>query len=864
MKKDKAVRKAEIKAALKKQLKSLAGPLVILLIITIGVLVITFWKEEPEQAEIIKVNAYEGEEKDFVLENDKLKFTMDSATTQFTVTDKSSGQVWYSNPPEADSDSLALNVDRDKLKSTLLLTYSTINGVDTLYSNYTYSMEKQIYDIEAGEDYIKVYYSIGDMEKEYIIPPVITQERMESFLANMSNSNAVMVGEYYKKYDINKLGKKDNKEELLASYPILESEVIYVLRDTTKDNIKSKFEIYFEEAGYTLEDYQADKELDYTVKSSEKPVFNVNMVYRLEGDDLIVEIPMSEIEYKEDYPLLYLNVLPFFGAGGTEEEGFLLVPEGGGSIINFNNGKLAQNSYYANVYGWDMAQDRSAVVHETRAYYNVFGVSKKDSSFLCMMEEGAPYASVQADISGRNNSYNYVNAIYSIVHREQYDVADKYNGNMFVYEKGIPDENLVHRYRFIDSGSYVDMAKEYGNYLQEQYGDYLTMNEDTQTPVAIEILGAADKVKQVMGIPVSKPLKLTGYAESAELLARLQEDGIENMSVKLSGWMNGGVQQKFLSRTKLISELGGKKDFNKLVSYAADNGIPLYLDGVTNYAYDSDIFDGFMVVRDGARFVSKEKAELLEYSNVTYGKLEDEDEYYLLKADVIDRMAQNLADKAQSYGANVSFHDIGRELSSDFNPKASVSRQKALDIQTARLKEIKDSGMGIMINMGNDYAVAYSDMVTNMDLGGSEYTIIDKAVPFYQMAIHGYVNYTGESLNLTQDYEDELLRSAEYGAGLSFTLMGESSFVLQNTMYSKYFGADFEAWHDRLTEIYDRYNESLGHIYHQKMVDHEFLGEKLTCTTYEDGTRVYVNYSYEDSTAADGTVVPARDYVVIQ
>lgn len=74
-----------------------------------------------------------------------------------------------------------------------------------------------------------------------------------------------------------------------------------------------------------------------------------------------------------------------------------------------------------------------------------------------------------------------------------------------------------------------------------------------------------------------------------------------------------------------------------------------------------------------------------------------------------------------------------------------------------------------MINMGNEYAAVYSDMITNMDLQGSEYSILDEYVPFYQMAVHGYINYTGEALNLVGNMEDELLRSAEYGAGLYFT-----------------------------------------------------------------------------------------------
>lgn len=94
---------------------------------------------------------------------------------------------------------------------------------------------------------------------------------------------------------------------------------------------------------------------------------------------------------------------------------------------------------------------------------------------------------------------------------------------------------------------------------------------------------------------------------------------------------------------------------------------------------------------------------------------------------------------------------------------------------------------------------------------------------------------------MTQNTQNELLNSAEYGAGLAFTFMKESAFELQNTLYTEYFGADYSAWHDEMLEIYTRYNEELGHTFNQKMVGHEYVTSELTCTIYEDGTKVYVN-----------------------
>jgi hypothetical protein len=202
-------------------------------------------------------------------------------------------------------------------------------------------------------------------------------------------------------------------------------------------------------------------------------------------------------------------------------------------------------------------------------------------------------------------------------------------------------------------------------------------------------------------------------------------------------------------------------------------------------------------------------------------------------------------------------------LSADYYKRNTVSRQAVMQQQETELKDIADTGKKIMINMGNDYAVPYSDVITNMDLQGSEYTILDEYVPFYQIALHGYVNYMGFPLNLSGDSEKSLLNAAEYGAGLYYTVMKESPFTLQNTLYTQYYGADYDTWHDRILSTYTRYNEELGHTFNQEMINHEMLQEDVSCTTYEDGTKVYVNYAHSDVLTPDGTV-PARDYLVIR
>ena len=845
-----------------KGVKPLIPSIILALIIIGAILFVVNTKDTVEVKEAIQPYAYDGGEEPVVIDNGQLKLTMDPQTTAFSVEVKDSGKVWYSNPEGAADDVKALDDQKNLLQSPLLMSYSITQGLETTYNTFDYSTKNGIYEIVPGENEIRVNYSLGRVQKEFTIPPVITKDRFEAYLAKMEKKEADLIKQYYKKYDINKLTPKDDKDELLANYPIMETEVIYVLRSGTKENVRKTIQDKFEAAGYTYDDYVADKELDLSTSSSDNPIFNVSIVYKLDGKDLVVEVPFSDLKFDTETPIYTITPLPYFGAGGPNDEGFLFVPEGGGATINFNNGKVSQSSYYSNVYGWDMCLTRKAVVHNTEVNYGVFGVSEGNDSFICILEEGRSYAAIQADVAGKNHSYNYVNTKYSICQREQYDVGDIANSEIWEYDTKLPDETLRQRYTFVNSGSYVDMAKTYSQYLQKEYAGYLDLVDDASTPVAIEMVGAIDKIKQIVGVPVRRPLKLTSYNEADAIITDLTNAGVTNMHVKMTGWCNGGVNQKVLSKAKTVGALGSKKDLQNMVNNAQANGNKVYLNGITQYAYDSDILDGFFSYRDAAKLISKERAKLYEYSHVTYAERENSDlSYYLLHTELANKYADNLVNAANKYSAGASFQDLGKDLASDFYKKNSYSREAVMNKQVAMLKSYNDNGTALMINTGNDYALPFCQMVTNMDLRGSEYTILDECVPFLQIAVHGRVDYTGEPVNINGNPENEILYAAEYGAGLCFNFMSESSFATQKTLYTDYYGSHYDSWKTKMLEIYNRFNSELGHVYNQEMTGHENLTNDVSCTEYADGTKVYVNYGYSDFTEG-GVKVPARDYVV--
>lgn len=798
----------------------------------------------------------------YVLENDALKLELDPATTYVTVTDKRNQTKWSSNPEAAAKDGKADGENKNLLQSTLSVEYSTTEGINATLNNFEYSIEKGLYEIEEGDGYVKVNYNIGNIGKTFMIPRAMTESRMNGYLEKMTASGQKQVKEYYRKYDINALRSSDSRDELLAQYPELQTECVYALREGLQDYLQRKLEDLFEEAGYTAEEFEKDQEQYSNEGGRTVPVFDVSLVYRLDGDDLTVEVPFEDLAWTASYPMTKLTLLPYMGAGSEEEDGFLLVPEGPGGVIAFNNGKTKQSAYYADVYGWDLAQNRTSLVDESRTAYPVFAVSKGSGAMMCMIEESPSLATIEADISGRNNSYNFAHATYRILHNESLDVSAKSDKSVVAFESGLPEGRVLQRYRFLEEGGYDQMAVSYREYLTERY-PWLEKQQDGQAPVMVSLIGAVDEVKQKFGFPMSVPVPLTTYEEAQEILQDLMDRGYENLYVRYSGWMNGGVTHSLPKKVKTVSELGSRKELQQTAEYAAANGIRFYLEGGALQAYQSGRGDGFSLNRDSARYASREVAEIPDYSPVWYGADGTADSHYLLKPQLGLQMMDSLAAAARTCQAGVAYSDVGYLLGADYNSKNHVSRQAAADMEARKLAERKEAGQGIMLRYGNDYAVAYADAVTDMDLTGKQYAVIDRFVPFYPMALHGLVSYAGTPVNLSGDYTQTVLQSAELGAGLSFTFMKESAATLQESSYTRYFGADYSLWAETAAAVTNRYQQELGHCFGQYMTTHEMVADGVAMTGYEDGTAVYVNYNNTEYRGA-GIVVPARDYLVVR
>jgi hypothetical protein len=185
----------------------------------------------------------------------------------------------------------------------------------------------------------------------------------------------------------------------------------------------------------------------------------------------------------------------------------------------------------------------------------------------------------------------------------------------------------------------------------------------------------------------------------------------------------------------------------------------------------------------------------------------------------------------------------------------AATLMKLADLSSEKLGKVSMTGSNI-------YANKYADSLAMVPLDSTHYDIFDETIPLYQIAVHGLTQYSGNPFNLISDSQRMFLRQIEYGAIPLFILTKESSSNLVRTNWSDLYSSQYDYWKDEVINQY-QVMEKLSPLSSQFISDHTKLAEGVYQTTYEEGTRIIVNYSsvpYSDETI----VIPPMEFVVLE
>ncbi|GIP17253.1 hypothetical protein J40TS1_28950 [Paenibacillus montaniterrae] len=783
-----------------------------------------------------------------MLENDQLQLYVNEESGEIAIVHKQSGEVWHSNPVGRADDTLASGVNKDMLSAQLRLDFYNSFGQISSINSYTDSAAHKQLKVEPIDNGIKVTYQFGTAQRTVEdLPMKLSKTRFEELTGQMD---------------------KAGQRALLIAYKENKETDVYERNDSALQGLQLDRALQaFDAIGYTEEDLIQDAaEHNLSQTKPEPRVFYASIEYRLDGDSLLATIPVADIQYPDAYPVNMVTMLSFFGAGDAQEAGSILVPDGSGALIHFNNGKTKYPAYQQAVYGLDMTMEATEDANqEQKVRLPVFGIIREDSAFLGIIEQGAAAATINADVSGRLNSYNYVYPSFYVVNKG--DVTLDANGQRRTlpkFQEQPMQTDYTVRYVFLgkEQASYPQMAQYYQSYLQERNAlpQPLEKSENTESTFYVELIGSISKLKHMAGIPYQALEPLTTFDQAKSIIAQLEERNIKKLAVKYAGWYNGGLDHKVPSKVTVDKGIGGSSGLKEFIAFAEEKQLDLFLESALVMANSSK---GFNERKQASRTLREIPAMLYPVDLALNRRDREKAPSYIISPRYVESYTASLLKGLGKYEPNgIALRDLADLLNSDFLKNKQIDRVQSEQISVRALQMIEEQSLQMLADGGNAYALPYVTHLTNAPMTSSKFKIEDETIPFYQMVIRGFIDYAGTPYNLST-YTNErqyVLKALEYGSNVYFKWIYEPNYSIKDTDQNDLYAVNYEIWLDQATAIYNEVNDFLQLVGSKRIVDHEKLSEGVYKTTYENGMYVIVNYSTSQVTV-DGKIIDAEGYV---
>lgn len=819
---------------------------------------------------------------------------------------KRGNQIMWSNPFDIPSTNAA-ETQKYELFSQILLNYTTISSGASATMNSFEEAAMRI-DSETGNNQIvvkkisggvRVEYTMGRTETRVLVPRQISKERFETMiieplkeaarqgltttdgetaqflLSKFVNDTGKSV--FYTLKDPNAKGVTERqKRAMYLQYPITEQMPVYVIDSNATQvelvNWLEKAIVNFTD--YTFEDLANDHSMtNYTGTDVAPPLFRIAIEYYLTEDGLTYRVPANGIRFDSTlYRLDNVTILPYLGAGSSNTEGYTFIPDGSGSIVNFDDVAKQSVQVSGKIYGQDYAYYSLTGANQEIMRLPVFGtvVSKteyetqtvkdengnivtqevkniKNSAVLSIITEGEAIGTITSKHGGTVNPYHTTYTTYVPRPNDSYAlnqfsesstsmwtvVTDRrYTGNISVKVIMLNGEDA----------SYSGMANAYREYLTENGTLTKIEQAEDKVPLFIESFGAIEVSERVLGVPVNVKKPLTTYEDLEKMVTELQEKGIGRVNVKYTSWANGAFKQEPFTELNIEKATGGKSGLSDFIAFAKENNTYIYPDVELSYVFNLSMFDGFDYSKMVSRRVDKRIAYKLEYDDEYQG-------FTIWNGDVISpqfmsEVWSKIEKKYQKLGiGGISVGSLGSDLNSDHNKKRPLNRVEAQSYVEAVLSEVKESAGEVLVDGGNAYALKYADLIVDAPLESSRYIYASREVPFYAMVVHGSLQFAGSPINAAPDYDAAVLKIIESGAMPYFRVSYQNTNELKSDITtSKYFSVDYTTWSDDMVETYAKINEALADLQNVYIKNHDAITKKTVCVTYENGTEIFVNY----------------------
>lgn len=593
----------------------------------------------------------------------------------------------------------------------------------------------------------------------------------------------------------------------------------------------------------------------------------------LEDEDIYVYTPTNEIKerngYKEDVKddteaesdtviLTEVALVPYFGAATEDQTGYMFIPDGSGAIVRLNNGKGAYADYSQDIYGRDITQVKEVEPDQTeQAYLPVLATVTGNTGWVGIATDGDTFAKANANVSySKQENSMYNNCYFSFTLRSTDDyymtgdssaiiVFEKGDGAIKVPKIGVKLFPVISDKEEVTIGEIADV---YRNYLIKEKG---LKKKDTASDSAlyVDFYGGTLKPKSIFGIPIKLKTAYTRFSEATEIISTLKDLGADNLVVNYNDWSNDSMSTKLDTGDSVAGCLGGKSGYKKMLASFKDMGVDYYA-SVSGITFKSN-GNGFWTLFNTAYRVSKSYSRQYTY-NIAYGTPDTGVAPALLSPKSIDKLSSKVAKNLGKYEQGAGLGVISSTLWSDFSNKNRTNRYDTASKIVEYYKAVADSNGKIIADAPNAYLIPYVDRINNLTLQSSQFKLSDYDVPFYQMVLHGYVDYATEAVNGTPDTSKAVLKAIAAGSNIHFDFIHNEASQLVNTDYVNLYYACYDGWLEEAANAYKLTKEVLSGADGETITDYKVDGSKIT-TTYSNGYQTVVDLSTGDINAGGKT-----------
>jgi len=572
-------------------------------------------------------------------------------------------------------------------------------------------------------------------------------------------------------------------------------------------------------------------------------------------EEEVWEDPDTDPEKKQS--VMNVALLPFMGAAGSDDEGYLIIPDGSGALIHFNNGRTGAAIYQQDVYGRDDALTiRKAATTTYDVNMPLFGIVRNGRALMAVVENGDYQAQLNAMVNGQLTGYSNAYFAAQYIHMEANTImpGSEHSTDVMLPTNTFRDMgNFTVRYYPLaaENATYADVAAAYRAQLglKESIADAATQQ--------LEMVASIPSIDTFLGVPYESVRVLTSYEQAAQTLRDFAAEGLNDLTLRYTGWSKQSVRGKMVTDLDLDKRLGGKKAFDGLRQAVKETGaeMTLAVDLIDIYE-DGNGYWSLFAATDSVNSTAKQVPEFLQSTG--YQDPEGKP-WYLLSPDKVPEAARKLAENLSGQVEGISLSVLGNTVYSSFG-KTGISRTSAGAYWTDALKTLSGSMQNLSARTASSYAFPYIQQVDSAPCASSRFEVTDTEIPFYQMVTHGAMVLYTEPVNEDGNVRKALLRAIEYGMYPSWRVIAGDTALLSGTDYASWHAASLDAWREEIKNT-AAWMAPLGVYAGMQMTGHEQVTATLSVTTYANGDMVLVNYGSEDAEHL-GVTVPALGYAI--